>query len=195
MRPNTATHVRNAENTLPNFNRKNTIMPHYHQFRLNHTRGNQKIIYPHNFNTKRRSKSRGTHSNIWRINRDIFYDKIIKSMPWHWKWLLSTNKRSKRRRKWSNTRAEEAKDKIYRLPPPGNGNQKQTNITDFFTRLQLNDNSADIQRDIAQHTQRTQPEHSEIYQSRQAELRILQWNACSMNEKKTKAARVSVRQK
>ena len=31
-----------------------------------------------------------------------------------------------------NPRAEEAKNKIYRIPPPGNGNQKQANITDFL---------------------------------------------------------------
>src|SRR3954467_4830547 len=114
------------------------------------------------------------------------YDSIIRSMPWHWKWLLPQYTRRQRRRLWSNPRAEEAEDKIYRIPPPGNGNPKQTNITDFFTRMQISDESEDIQRDAGQQIQNTETEQIFSQQRTRTELRILQWNACSMSEEKRK---------
>jgi hypothetical protein len=34
-----------------------------------------------------------------------------------------------------NHRTEEAEDKIYRLPPPGNGSSQQKSITEYFERI------------------------------------------------------------
>ena len=41
------------------------------------------------------------------------------------------------RSQWTNPRTEESKDKIFRLPPPGNGPISQSHITDFFHRIQI----------------------------------------------------------
>ena len=93
--------------------------------------------------------------------------------------------RRKRRNRWFNPRAEEAKDKIYRIPPPGNGNKKQTNITDFFNRMQLSDNTSD-QENVTQQHQQNGPSQQGDHLTNQIELKILQWNANSMNEEKRK---------
>ena len=41
------------------------------------------------------------------------------------------------RSQWTNPRKEESKDKIFRLPPPGNGPISHSHITDFFHRIQI----------------------------------------------------------
>ena len=48
-------------------------------------------------------------------------------------------------------RFDETKDKIFRLKPPGNGTIQQTNITDYFSRLQITKNSSrDTDREIVE---------------------------------------------
>ena len=44
-----------------------------------------------------------------------------------------------RKKVFCNSRTEEARDKIYRLPPPGNGSTRQRNITEFFSRILLDE--------------------------------------------------------
>ena len=86
---------------------------------------------------------------------------------------------SNRAKNWSNPRMEEAKDKIYRLPPPGNGESQQKNITDYFQRIQIgpDDHSrTDIRpQQINEHDSQMGNTHL---------LKIIQWNACSLNEEK-----------
>ena len=94
--------------------------------------------------------------------------------------------RRKRRKKWFNLRLEEAENKIYRLPPPGNGNQKQTAITDFFSRIRIEDQIDELENAAQLQTEDTEPQREPNHQTNQPELRILQWNACSMNEEKRK---------
>ena len=81
-------------------------------------------------------------------------------------------------------RFDEAKDKIFRLPPPGNGTTQQTNITDYFSRLQITKNSSrDTDREIVEskcvrtNTYNTQKDPK-------YRIKIIQWNACSLNAEK-----------
>jgi hypothetical protein len=87
----------------------------------------------------------------------------------------------KQRKLWFKARKEEAKDKIYRLPPPGNGPIKQTNITDFFrytpeAPAASNYANANESSNSSQQSNRMTP--------RTITANILQWNACSLNEEK-----------
>lgn len=89
----------------------------------------------------------------------------------------------------SNPRDEEAEDKIYRLPPPGNTTPLQSRITDYFNRLRIEEraesaqqvhNSDNETRNIHIHI-----ENDEILeQPKPQQLKILQWNACSLNGEK-----------
>ncbi len=86
---------------------------------------------------------------------------------------------SNRTKNWSNPRMEEAKDKIYRLPPPGNGGTQQKNITDYFRRIQIG-HDAPSQTEI-------RPDQFSERGSQMGNtylLKIIQWNACSLNEEK-----------
>ena len=68
---------------------------------------------------------------------------------------------------FTNDRTEEASDKIYRLPPPGNGKLVQLSLHDLF-----------------QPEEEVKEEHSIDQQSEKKKFTILQWNACSFNRGK-----------
>ena len=87
----------------------------------------------------------------------------------------------KNSKRWHNSRLEEAMDKIFRLPPPGNGNQKtrQQPITQYFSRIVDNDTGPE-QLVNQQPMERPRVENNHNRYS----FRILQWNACSMNMEK-----------
>jgi hypothetical protein len=73
---------------------------------------------------------------------------------------------------WQKDRSKEAKDKIYRIPPPGNTILRQVPITNYFQNMSLNcTTNASVT-----------PKNNHI-------INILQWNACSLNE--AKAAELS----
>jgi hypothetical protein len=112
------------------------------------------------------------------------YEQIARLMPWHWSWLLPSLRRRKRRKMWHNVRAEEAKDRIHRLPPPGNGTprNRQLTITDFFTRMQMNDH-AQLPHSECTELNTNTDQQIEI-QNNKSPLKILQWNACSLNPEK-----------
>ena len=95
-----------------------------------------------------------------------------------WRWAAKRSRRRKQRKFWMNKRAEEARDKIYRLPPPGNGNTKQTNITDFFS-LRISHLSPNNETGNNVGIRNYAPQCI-----RKLSINILQWNACSLNEEK-----------
>jgi hypothetical protein len=69
---------------------------------------------------------------------------------------------------WQNERTEEAKAKIYRIPPPGNTTLRQLPIKSFFQNLAIDnekENTTTSDKDVRS-------------------IKILQWNARSLNEPK-----------
>ena len=79
-------------------------------------------------------------------------------------------------------REEEAEDKIYRIPPPGNVMQTQTRITDYFSRPHNNELRVynEIPENIDHRTRNSEvPIPDQNYN-----LKILQWNARSLNFEK-----------
>ena len=135
--------------------------------------------------TNRNKKSREKQHDYKWEKRIILNDTMIRSILRNCKHFRILSTRKKRRQTWYNPRAEEAKDKIYRIPPPGNGNQKQANITDFFSRIRLEDD-VNVDNTTQQYSQNAQPQQSQNDSNGPVKLRILQWNACSMNEEKRK---------
>ena len=81
-----------------------------------------------------------------------------------------------------NPRLEEARDCIYRLPPPGNTQRKakQLQITDFINRLQINSNTTNTNKHDTTYESENITTHAETKYT----LRILQWNACTMYAEK-----------
>jgi hypothetical protein len=83
-------------------------------------------------------------------------------------------------------KTEEAKDKIYKLPPPGNGTVNRTGsrqlTTEFFTRMHVNDPSPVCSDNTGNNDniEGRNPSHDDKYT-----LKILQWNACSLEKSTT----------
>ena len=146
------------------------------------------------FNKTHYNKSQEDDGGRRRTRQYILDDCMMKSILRICKRLHPPCNRRKRRKKWFNLRLEEAENKIYRLPPPGNGNQKQTAITDFFSRIRVEDQIDELENAAQLQTEDTEPQREPNHQTNQPELRILQWNACSMNEEK-ETIRVSDKRK
>ena len=117
------------------------------------------------------------HRNKLETERTTNSIDDLEEVMWR-KWRWRRLKQYRRRRKWCNPRTEEAEKCIYRLPPPGNGPPRQTNITEYFCERNQTRNH------------RRNPSGEEAIQSTQILTRdefsctILQWNACSLNEVK-----------
>ena len=107
------------------------------------------------------------------ITSNIF----INLKKWHgrhgdrWRRRWRHRRRIRRRNQWYNSRAEESEDRIYRLPPPGNGVPRQANITEFFHRVDTT-------------TQAIQSRECSEIENTAYSIKILQWNACSLNAEK-----------
>ena len=111
---------------------------------------------------------------------------------------------------WFNKRSDEAKAKIYRIPPPGNGQNRrtpetpcesntlnkptsrQTNMTEFFPRrtnmiqhaTSTTINNNDIEGQSLRRIAGTATANITPTETGRQELKILQWNACSLNSEK-----------
>jgi len=128
-----------------------------------------KTIAPHVTTMVIFSQNAPKLSTLMMSKKILDFDFFIDSFQTHSTILSITKQRS-----WVNPRSEEAKDKIYRIPPPGNGPQlKQQRITEHFTpTMNSRTNSTPERQSTNQVVEMTN------------KIRILQWNACSLNEEK-----------